>query len=224
VLTYQLVCMSNIAPTAKLPETKRKLVDAGVKLMRLKGFNATSVDEICSAAGVTKGGFFHYFKSKEDLAQTAANHFRDLRRARFAEALFRKLADPLERVFGRLEFTKEVLTGPSPLADGCLIGMFAQEVASTNPGLRQLCEDSFLHSAQDFEQDLAEAKALYAPKGDFDPKKLAFMYVSIYQGSKMMAKVLDSRTMLADNLDQFRHCLENLFGKKAGRKTGRSKN
>ena len=215
--------MSNIAPTIELPETKRKLVDAGVKLMRLNGFHATSVDEICSAAGVTKGGFFHYFKSKEDLAHTAANYFRSIRRARFDEAPFRKLADPLDRVFGRLEFTKEVFTSPSPLADGCLIGMFAQEVASTNPALRQLCEDSFQHTAQDFEKDLVEAKALYAPKADFDPKKLAFMYISIYQGSKMMAKALESRTVLADNLDQFRHCLENLFGRKPVRKTGRSK-
>jgi TetR/AcrR family transcriptional repressor of nem operon len=215
--------MSNIASTIELPETKRKLVDAGVKLMRLKGYHATSVDEICSSAGVTKGGFFHYFKSKEDLAQTAANYFRGVRRARFAEAPFRTLPDPLDRVFGRLEFTKEIFTAPSPLADGCLIGMFAQEVASTNPELRQLCEESFQHSAQDFEQDLAEAKKLYAPKADFDPKKLAFMYISIYQGSKMMAKALESQTVLADNLDQFRHCLENLFGQKAGRKTGRAK-
>jgi TetR/AcrR family transcriptional regulator, transcriptional repressor for nem operon len=219
--------MSNIAPTMELPETKRKLVDAGVKLMRIKGFHATSVDEICSAAGVTKGGFFHYFKSKEDLAHTAVNHFRMLRRARFAEAPFRKLADPLDRVFGRLDFTKELFESGTPITDGCLVGMFAQEVAYTNPELRSLCEDSLQHSAQDFEQDLAEAKAQYAPKGDFDPKKLALMYVSIYQGSKMMAKALDSQNVLTDNLDQFRYCLENLFGRKAGRKpnqkAGRSK-
>jgi TetR/AcrR family transcriptional repressor of nem operon len=208
----------------QLPETKRRLVDAGVKLMRIKGFHATSVDEICASAGVTKGGFFHYFKSKEDLAHTAVNYFRGLRRARFAEAPFRKLADPLDRVFGRLDFTKEVLdSSETPLMDGCLVGMFAQEVAYTNPELRTLCEDSFQHSAQDFEKDLAEAKAQYAPDADFDPKKLAYMYVSIYQGSKMIAKVLDSQAVLTDNLDQFRHCLENLFGRKANRKTGRSK-
>jgi len=47
-----------------LPETKRKLVDAGVNLMRNRGFNATTVDDVCAAAGVTKGGFFITSKTR----------------------------------------------------------------------------------------------------------------------------------------------------------------
>ena len=46
--------MLNQMPSTELPETKRKLVDAGVKLMRTRGYNATTVDEICADAGVTK--------------------------------------------------------------------------------------------------------------------------------------------------------------------------
>ena len=164
-----------LTETKELPETKRKLVDAGVKLMRLKGFNATSVDEICSAAGVTKGGFFHYFKSKDDLAHTAMSDFRERRRSDLANAPFRKLADPLDRIFARLDYVKSSLGGPSPLTGGCLIGMFAQELASTNAEFRRACQDSFKQAAKDFEKDLAEAKALYAPKANFDPEKLALL-------------------------------------------------
>ena len=36
-------------------------------LIRRNGFAATSVDQLCAAAGVTKGGFFHYLVSKEAL-------------------------------------------------------------------------------------------------------------------------------------------------------------
>jgi TetR/AcrR family transcriptional repressor of nem operon len=54
---------------SEMPATKRKLVEAGIKLVRAQGYNATTVDDICAAAGVTKGGFFHYFKSKEELAK-----------------------------------------------------------------------------------------------------------------------------------------------------------
>ena len=53
------------------PTTKRHLLEAGISLIRKKGFHATSVDEICLEAEVTKGAFFHYFKSKEDLAKAA---------------------------------------------------------------------------------------------------------------------------------------------------------
>ena len=209
----------------ELPETKRKLVDAGVKLMRVKGYNATSVDEICLDAGVTKGGFFHYFKSKEDLAQTAMSDFREKRLLDMANAPFRKLADPLDRIFARLDYVKSSQEGLSPSARGCLVGMFAQELASTNPEFRRACLDSFRQSAKDFEKDLTEAKALYAPKAEFDPEKLASLYVSLYQGSKMISKTLDSHQILSDNLDQFRLCLEALFGRmgKGGKSAGKSR-
>ncbi len=215
-----------LTEVTELPETKRKLVDAGVKLMRVKGFNATSVDEICSAAGVTKGGFFHYFKSKEDLAQTAMSDFREKRISDFANAPFRKLTDPLDRVFARLDYVKSSQEGASPLTRGCLVGMFAQELASMNPEFRNACRESFQQAGKDFEKDLAEAKALYAPKAEFEPAKLALLYVSLYQGSKMIAKTLDSNEILNNNLNQFRLCLETLFGRagKGGKTTGKTRN
>ena len=95
----------------ELPETKRKLVDAGVRLMRARGYNATTVDEICVDAGVTKGGFFHYFKSKDDIAKAAVAHFLEATKGNYEQAPFRKLADPLDRVFGRLDFVKESIGG-----------------------------------------------------------------------------------------------------------------
>ncbi|HEY3366547.1 MAG TPA: TetR/AcrR family transcriptional regulator [Symbiobacteriaceae bacterium] len=44
------------------------LVHTGLKLIAANGFEATSVDEITTAAGVAKGTFYNYFKTKEDLA------------------------------------------------------------------------------------------------------------------------------------------------------------
>src|SRR5712664_2720420 len=119
--------MSKRLQKTELPETKRKLVDAGVNLMRNRGFNATTVDDICAAAGVTKGGFFHYFKSKADLATAAVIRFNELKAQQFADAPFRRLPDPLERVFGRLDFAKESWGRNKGLTKGCLVGMFAQE-------------------------------------------------------------------------------------------------
>src|SRR3954467_7331735 len=111
--------------TSEMSETKRKIVDAGVKLMRAQGFNATTVDDICSAAGVTKGGFFHYFKSKEEIAKAALLRFSEGKSEEFVEAPFRKLADPLARVYGRLDFVAQATGGNEHLTKGCLIGMLA---------------------------------------------------------------------------------------------------
>ena len=54
------------------PSAKEKLLDASLSLIRERGFAATTVDELCTRAGVTKGAFFHHFASKEDLAVAAA--------------------------------------------------------------------------------------------------------------------------------------------------------
>jgi TetR/AcrR family transcriptional repressor of nem operon len=210
--TYQPVRMKMVNETSGLPETKRKLVDAGVKLMRARGFNATTVDDICSAAGVTKGGFFHYFKSKEEIAKAAVTRFREEKAKDFQDAPFRKLADPLDRVFGRLDFAKQSSGGGRHLTKGCLIGVFAQELSFTNPELRRACQDSFLRTAQDFEKDLAEAKSLHTPKATFDPKDVAMLYVSIVQGSLMLAKASETNAVLHENIEQFRRYLQGLFG------------
>ena len=52
-------------------ESKTKLLDATLKVVRAKGYSATRIEDVCAEAGLTKGSFFHHFKSKEDLALSA---------------------------------------------------------------------------------------------------------------------------------------------------------
>lgn len=205
--------MKTTSRSTELSETKRKLLDAGVSLMRAKGFNATTVDDICETAGVTKGAFFHYFEGKSDIARAAIERFREGKHEEFQAAEFRTLADPLDRVYGRLDFIKENIGGTKRRTKGCLIGMLAQELALTHPEFRSLCRDSFNRIAREFEADLTEAKRLHAPNVEFDPKALALLYVSIYQGSTMMAKASGDNLVMLNNLEQFRRYLDLLFGR-----------
>ena len=204
--------MNARSQTIEVPETKRKLVDAGVLIMRAKGFNATSLDEVCQNAGVSKGAFFHYFKGKDELAKSVVAHFIEAKAKAYAEAPFQKLADPLARVYGRLDFALESSGGPERQTKGCLIGTFAQELSFTHPELRNVCREAFSRMAANFEKDLAEAKAKYAPQAGFDPKNVAILYVSILQGSLMMAKADESTAVLRENIEQFRQYLQTLFG------------
>jgi TetR/AcrR family transcriptional repressor of nem operon len=203
--------MLNHSQPLELPETKRKLVDAGVKLMRASGYNATTVDDICADAGVTKGGFFHYFKSKDDIARAAVTRFFEEKENHYETAAFRKLADPLDRVFGRLDYVKESVGPKDHVTKGCLIGVLAQELAFTNPGIRDLCQNFFSRMVRDFSHDLAEAKAAHAPGAKFDPKGLAQLYLAIVQGSLLLAKIAGANEVLRDNIEEFRSHLKFLF-------------
>src|SRR5664279_1777970 len=128
--------------TAPSPKgVRQKLLDAALSLIREKGYSSTSVDELCTEAGVTKGAFFHHFKSKDALAVAAADHWSEITGAFFETAPYHQHSDPLDRVLGYLEFRKALLKGE--IAEfTCLVGTMVQEIYRTNPDIRQACEAS----------------------------------------------------------------------------------
>src|SRR5579871_3090118 len=93
------------------PDARAKLIEAAFATIREKGYAATSVDELCARAGVTKGAFFHHFESKAAFAVVAVNAWADLSFALFAAAPYQRLKDPLDRVLGYLDFRKAMLQG-----------------------------------------------------------------------------------------------------------------
>lgn len=196
-------------PAEDMPATKRRILDCGIDLMRMKGFNATSVGEICKAAGVTKGAFFHYFPTKEDLTKEAAALFGREQFLAYQAAGFMDLPDPLERIYGRLEFLMSHERAQRVYS--CLIGTLAQEVATTHPDLREIFHGVFTRMTTALESDLAAAKALYAPKAEFEPATLASMFISMFQGSLMIAKADGTNDVIVRNVGGFRDCLKMLF-------------
>src|ERR1043165_5961926 len=48
-------------------ETRARIVESAIKLFSSRGYNTASVDEICEAAGISKGAFYHHFESKQAL-------------------------------------------------------------------------------------------------------------------------------------------------------------
>lgn len=191
-----------------------------MELMRTRGFNGTTVDDICHAAGVTKGGFFHYFKSKDDLADGALAAFREARSEIYRRAPFREMSDPLKRVFGRLDFERELIENSGKLK-GCLAGMLAQELAVNRKDVRGACHDFFQHRVDDFTADLLAAKVACAPRANFDPQSVATFYVAVVQGSQILSKVSGDNQVRLENLEHFRTYLRGLFGLTGRRETKR---
>ena len=52
-------------PQQRAEETRGRILDAAVKRFAIAGYDATSVDEICGEAGVSKGAFYHHFPTKQ---------------------------------------------------------------------------------------------------------------------------------------------------------------
>lgn len=190
------------------PLTRRRLLDAAEDLMSSKGFVATSVDEICGKAGVTKGSFFHYFDCKQQLGETVLKRFAEHQALRLGDACG-EIEDPLDRVFALIDCMTDVFNEPT--MQGCLIGTFAQEVSSTHPVLRSACEEQFDRFSSAVARDLTAAKERYASTTDFDPASLGGLFVALVQGSFLVFKVNGDRAQMIANLQHFRGYLEKLF-------------
>jgi TetR/AcrR family transcriptional repressor of nem operon len=169
------------------PSSRAKLLDAALDVFRARGYTATTVDDICGAAGLTKGSFFHHFAGKEELAIAATKRWNEVTGALFAEAPYRRIEDPRDRALAYLDFRTALLRGPLPEFT-CLLGTMVQEVYETHPAIRDACRDGIYLHAQSVADDLAEAKARYAPDADWSPASLAIFTQAVIQGALILAK------------------------------------
>jgi TetR/AcrR family transcriptional repressor of nem operon len=187
-----------------------RLLDAALAIVRQKGYHATSVDELCAAANLTKGAFFHHFKSKEDLAVAAAKHWSATTGALFGQAPYHAPTDPLDRIFGYLDFRAALIRG-TPSEFTCLVGTMAQETFLTNPAIRDACFDSIAGHAETLEADLAAAIDLYGVTADVTAKSLALHTQAVLQGAFILAKAKDDAQVATDSIRHLRRYLELLF-------------
>ena len=203
-------------PASTKPSAKDKLLDAAVQVVRQKGYAATSVDDLCRAAGVTKGAFFHHFDSKEDLAVAAARYWSDFTTDFFDKAPYQKHSDPLDRLLAYIDFRREILKGN--IEDfTCLLGTMVQEAYATSPKIRQACDASISRHAAAVAQDIAAAKKLYAPDATWDAEELALFTQVVVQGAFILAKAKQGPKAAEASILHLKRYVEFLFNKPTAR-------
>lgn len=186
---------------------KTRLLDAALRVIRTKGYEASTVDDICRAAGVSKGSFFHHFTSKEDLALAAAVHFSDAADALFGAASYRDADDARARLLGYIDMRTALLTGD--FTDfTCLLGTMVQETYATHPAIRTACDELIRHHTSDVARDVAEAKAAYAPDAPWSAESLALFTQATIQGALILAKAHDDPAVAIDCLTHLRRYVE----------------
>jgi TetR/AcrR family transcriptional regulator, transcriptional repressor for nem operon len=196
--------------TTVQPIAKTRILDAALKVIRTKGYEATTVDDLCREAVITKGGFFHHFKSKQDLAIAAAGHFGAMADNLFANAPYQKIEDPLFRLLGYIDFRIVILQGDLPQYT-CLLGTMVQEVYETHPTIREACERCISEHAAKVARDIALAKEHYQPDATWSAESLGYYTQSVLQGSFILAKAKGGPTIAVECLQHLRRYIELLF-------------
>ena len=179
-------------------------------VIRAKGYSATRIEDICEAAGLTKGSFFHHFDSKEALALAAADYWIEVTGALFASAPYHAPTGPLDRLLAYVDFRKSLLLGELPDFT-CLIGTMVQEVYYTHPALREACNRSISEHAATLVPDIEEAMRQRGIEADWTAESLALYTQATIQGAFILAKAKHGREIAAECIDHLRRYLELLF-------------
>ncbi len=192
------------------PSARERLLAAAFDLVRAKGYHATTVDDLCAAAGVTKGAFFHHFASKEDLAVAAADHWSAVTGAFFAAAPYHALKRARDRVLGYVDFRATILQGTVPEFT-CLVGTMVQEVHESSPSIRDACAQSIVGHAATLEADIGEALAASSVGRKIDAHGLALHTQAVLQGAFILAKATQDAAIAAASIAHLRAYLDHLF-------------
>lgn len=202
-----------MSTVARVPrgEARARLIEAARRLVRHRGFAATSVDELCAAAGVTKGAFFHHFPSKEALGVALIDDWTQTTGVMFASHPYNFLPDPLDRVFGYLDLRREILAQPIP-DFSCVAGTSVQEAFESSPPMRSAAERSirsgFGHVLPHLEQALAAN-----PVPGVTAESLAQQFQVATQGGIILAKALNDPAPAREAFDHLERYLRLLFGR-----------
>lgn len=200
-------------PTRKDPErgaARTRLLEAARDVIRAQGFAATTVDDLCRAAGVTKGAFFHHFENKEALGIAAAAYWAETTSVFFADAPYHDHEDPLDRLLGYIEFRKSIIEGD--IAEfTCLVGTMTQEVYGSHPAIRDACAASIFGHAATLEPDIRAAMEQRGLVADWTPSSLAAHTQAVLQGAFILAKASDNSAVARECVEHLRRYIEMLF-------------
>jgi TetR/AcrR family transcriptional regulator, transcriptional repressor for nem operon len=204
--------MSSRTALKKPINARSKLLEAATTIVRQKGYAATSIDDLCKAAGVTKGAFFHHFPSKEALAVAGAQAWTDHAQARiFTDAPWMRFDDPLDRLLAHIDFRLAMLDGP---VEGftCFVGTMVQETFATNDNIRAACDASITAYAERLAEDVQAAVDRHGVGHGVTALGLAYHIQAVLQGAFILAKSKGDPAIARESVIHLKRYVQMLFG------------
>jgi TetR/AcrR family transcriptional regulator, transcriptional repressor for nem operon len=196
-----------MAPKTADSGTRERLIDAATQLMLSQGLAATRIDGICELAGLSKGAFFHYFASKQELASAVLKAWVERGASLFDNAPFMQALTPTDRLYGYIDFVGQA-TMRMPLV-GCMVGILSVESSSTDQALREECSSAFKQWAADIKALLKAAAPRHVNARQLNA--LAQHFLAVFEGALVLARAHADPGIVERQLSLFKDLVRFAF-------------
>jgi len=195
-------------------DTREKLLEVAEQAVLEKGFAATSIDELISAVGITKSGFFYHFSDKSELAKALLQRYIDGEET-LLDDLFRRAYelndDPLHGFLVGLKMFAEMMADLPEGHPGCLIAAYCYQENLFNQDVRDLNQTAMLEWRRRFRKQFDLIAERYPPKIDVDFDALADMISALVDGGIIVSKATRDKNVLLQQVMLYRDFVRAIF-------------
>lgn len=196
-------------------ETRDQILNFAEASVLEKGFGATSIEELISAVGITKSGFFYHFKDKSALAKAMLQRYLDEEEVLFDD-IFKRAEelneDPLHGYLVGLKMLAELLDDLPQTHPGCLIASFCYQEQLFNREIRDMTREGVLSWRKRFRGHLEKIAERYPPQIDIDMDALADMISSLVDGGITLSKTVKDKDVLPKQIILYRDFVKLVWG------------
>ncbi|SMD07485.1 TetR/AcrR family transcriptional regulator [Sporomusa malonica] len=185
--------------------TKENIIIAALRLFLMRGYKSVSLIDVAHEVGITKGGIYHYFSSKDDLLHTAIQFLLELFERNFKELLKQKtLAEILHLLLVENSFeaySKELLG----VDNTCSLDHvhFAIEIMRLYPDIQERIQQNNVLICESLAARIQEAVDKGELKPSIDSYALSLAILAMLNGQKslgMRFQTVEMRKRMLDNV------------------------
>ncbi|MGB0766113.1 MAG: TetR family transcriptional regulator C-terminal domain-containing protein [Phycisphaeraceae bacterium] len=181
-------------------DTKQRIIDAGTKVITSKGYHGCGLKEILDAAGVPKGSFYHYFKSKEDFGVAVIEDFT----LRYANGLAKRFSNrdlsPIERV---RDYYGAAITWyeNNGFDQTCLVAKLGMDVSGMSSTMRNALRCGMQQWKALLAKCIREAQDAGEIDSAWDADELASLLFNAWEGVAMQCQIEQSTKPIHNFID-----------------------
>lgn len=183
-------------------QTRLELLQTGLELMIRHSYHGVGINQVLETAGVPKGSFYHYFKSKEDFAEQVLAYYLEQQQAFADGVLASEDLSPYERLKRFFEQIIAYFKGQG-FAQGCLMSNLSQELADCNETLRPVLKTGWQVMSEPIERCLAQMDKADIGLAHLSDHEAAIVLLHAWNGAMIHMKVEKSAAPLELFLKSF---------------------